>query len=106
MIISNEFSNICRRLAAKGKSLADFGFDQEVIDRFSSSSSSYNHNTKAKTFLKDVHHRHHLKTKILQVSAIKAFLSMQHPAHTPAINPSTLDIQVSPCLSVSPTQAL
>jgi len=45
------------RLAAKGKSLADFGFEQEV-------------------------------------SAIKAFLSMQHPAHTPAINPSTLDIQV------------
>ena len=45
MIISNEFSNICRRLAAKGKSLADFGFDQEVIDRFSSSPSSYNHNS-------------------------------------------------------------
>ena len=37
-------SNICRRLAAKGKSLADFGFDQEVIDRFSSLSSSYNYN--------------------------------------------------------------
>ena len=31
---------------------------------------------------------------ISKVSAIKAFLSMQHPAHTPAINPSTLDIQV------------
>jgi len=45
------------RLAAKGKNLADYGFDQEV-------------------------------------SAIKAFLSMQHPAHSPAINPSTLDIQV------------
>ena len=39
-----ESSNICRRLAAKGKSLADFGFDQEVIDRFSSSPSSYNYN--------------------------------------------------------------
>jgi len=45
------------RLAAKGKSLADYGFEQEA-------------------------------------SSIKAFLSMQHPAHTPAINPSTLDIQV------------
>jgi len=45
------------RLAAKGKNLADFGFEQEV-------------------------------------SAIKAFLSMQHPAHAPAINPATLDIQV------------
>ena len=44
------------RLAAKGKGLADVGFDQEV-------------------------------------SAIKAFLSMQHPAQTPAINPSTLDIR-------------
>ena len=45
------------RLAAKGKSLADIAFDQEV-------------------------------------SAIKAFLSMQHPANTPAINPSTLDINI------------
>ena len=45
------------RLAAKGKSMADVGYDQEV-------------------------------------SAIKAFLSMQHPATTPAINPSTLDISV------------
>jgi len=45
------------RLAAKGKSLADFDFDQEV-------------------------------------SAIKAFLSMQHPAHAPAINPNTLDIKI------------
>ena len=37
-----------------------------------------------------------IKTSIFyaQVSAIKAFLSMQHPAHAPAINPSTLDIQV------------
>ena len=45
------------RLAAKGKSLADVSYDQEV-------------------------------------SAIRAFLSMQHPANTPAINPSTLDISV------------
>ena len=29
-----------------------------------------------------------------EVSAIKAFLSMQHPATSPAINPSTLDISV------------
>jgi len=50
------------RLAAKGKSLADIGFDQEV-------------------------------------SAIKAFLSMQHPATTPAINPSTLDISVEDYLA-------
>jgi len=45
------------RLAAKGKGLADVGFEQEV-------------------------------------SAIKAFLSMQHPATSPAINPNTLDISV------------
>ena len=45
------------RLAAKGRSMADVAYDQEV-------------------------------------SAIKAFLSMQHPASTPAINPSTLDISV------------
>ena len=45
------------RLAAKGKGMADVGYDQEV-------------------------------------SAIKAFLSMQHPATSPAINPSTLDISV------------
>ena len=45
------------RLAAKGKGLADYGYEQEV-------------------------------------SAIKAFLSMQHPATAPAINPTTLDISV------------
>ena len=50
------------RLAAKGKGLADVGFEQEV-------------------------------------NAIKAFLSMQHPAQTPAINPSTLDISVEDYLA-------
>lgn len=45
------------RLAAKGKSMADTGFDQEV-------------------------------------SSIRAFLSMQHPATSPVINPATLDISV------------
>ena len=38
---------------------------------------------------------------ISKVSAIKAFLSMQHPAHTPAINPSTLDIQVLSIILIS-----
>ena len=61
------------RLAAKGKNLADVGFEQEVG-----------------------WHPFYMSTMTLcpQVSAIKAFLSMQHPAHAPAINPSTLDIQV------------
>ena len=58
------------RLAAKGKNLADFGFEQEVGFCILN------------------------LTMCPQVSAIKAFLSMQHPAHAPAINPATLDIQV------------
>jgi len=45
------------RLAAKGKSMADSGYDMEV-------------------------------------KSIMAFLSMQHPASQPAINPATLDINV------------
>ena len=45
------------RLAAKGKSLADSGYDAEV-------------------------------------KSIQAFLSMQHPASQPVINPATLDINV------------
>lgn len=61
------------RLAAKGKNLADFGFEQEV------GLCALNMTN---------------LTMCPQVSAIKAFLSMQHPAHAPAINPATLDIQV------------
>ena len=45
------------RMAAKGKTMADSGYDSEV-------------------------------------KAIQAFLSMQHPASQPVINPSTLDIRV------------
>ena len=45
------------RLAAKGKSMADSGYDAEV-------------------------------------KSIQAFLSMQHPASQPTINPETLDINV------------
>jgi kindlin 2 len=45
------------RLAAKGKTMADSGFDAEF-------------------------------------KSIMAFLSMQHPASQPAINPATLDINV------------
>ncbi len=45
------------RLAAKGKSMADSGYDAEV-------------------------------------KSIQAFLSMQHPASQPVINPATLDINV------------
>ena len=45
------------RLAAKGKTMADAGYDSEV-------------------------------------KSIQAFLSMQHPASAPVINPSTLDINV------------
>ena len=45
------------RLAAKGKTMADSGYDAEV-------------------------------------KSIMAFLSMQHPASQPAINPATLDINV------------
>ena len=45
------------RLAAKGKSMADSGYDSEV-------------------------------------KSIQAFLSMQHPASQPVINPATLDINV------------
>ena len=45
------------RMAAKGKTMADSGFDSEV-------------------------------------KAIQAFLSMQHPASQPVINPATLDIKV------------
>lgn len=45
------------RLAAKGKSMADSGFDSEV-------------------------------------KSIQAFLSMQHPASQPVINPATLDINI------------
>ena len=45
------------RLAAKGKSMADSGYDAEV-------------------------------------KSIQAFLSMQHPASQPAINPATLEINV------------
>ena len=44
-------------MAAKGKSMADSGYDSEV-------------------------------------KAIQAFLSMQHPASHPVINPATLDIRV------------
>ena len=44
-------------MAAKGKTMADSGFDSEV-------------------------------------KAIQAFLSMQHPASQPVINPATLDIKV------------
>ena len=45
------------RFAAKGKTMADSGYDAEV-------------------------------------KSIMAFLSMQHPASQPAINPATLDINV------------
>ena len=45
------------RLAAKGKTMADSGYDSEV-------------------------------------KSIQAFLSMQHPANQPVINPATLDISV------------
>ncbi len=45
------------RLAAKGKTMADSGYNSEV-------------------------------------KAIQAFLSMQHPACQPVINPSTLDINI------------
>ena len=45
------------RMAAKGKTMADSGYDSEV-------------------------------------KAIQAFLSMQHPASQPVINPATLDIKV------------
>ena len=45
------------RMAAKGKTMADSGYDSEV-------------------------------------KAIQAFLSMQHPASQPAINPATLDINI------------
>ncbi len=45
------------RLAAKGKTMADSGYDSEV-------------------------------------KSIQAFLSMQHPASQPVINPATLDISV------------
>ena len=45
------------RMAAKGKTMADRGYDTEV-------------------------------------KSIQAFLSMQHPASQPVINPATLDIQV------------
>ena len=45
------------RLAAKGKTMADSGYDAEV-------------------------------------KSIMAFLSMQHPASQPAINPATLDINI------------
>ena len=45
------------RLAAKGKSMADSGYNSEV-------------------------------------KSIQAFLSMQHPASQPVINPATLDINV------------
>ena len=45
------------RMAAKGKTMADSGYDSEV-------------------------------------KAIQAFLSMQHPASQPVINPATLDIRV------------
>lgn len=45
------------RLASKGKTLADRGYDSEV-------------------------------------KSIQAFLSMQHPAAQPVINPATLDINV------------
>ena len=45
------------RMAAKGKTMADRGYDAEV-------------------------------------KSIQAFLSMQHPASQPVINPATLDIQV------------
>ncbi len=45
------------RLAARGKSMADSGYDAEV-------------------------------------KSIQAFLSMQHPASQPVINPATLDINV------------
>ncbi len=45
------------RLAAKGKTMADRGYDAEV-------------------------------------KSIQAFLSMQHPASQPVINPATLDISV------------
>lgn len=44
-------------MAAKGKTMADSGYDSEV-------------------------------------KAIQAFLSMQHPASQPVINPATLDIRV------------
>ena len=50
------------RLAAKGKTLADRGYDAEV-------------------------------------KSIQAFLSMQHPANQPVINPATLDINVDEYLS-------
>ena len=45
------------RLAAKGKTMADSGYNSEV-------------------------------------KSIQAFLSMQHPACQPVINPATLDIQI------------
>jgi len=45
------------RMAAKGKTMANSGFDAEV-------------------------------------KSIQAFLSMQHPARQPVINPLTLDIQI------------